>query len=158
MEGIMKIIYTSDVHGDSSQYDELMGLAARESVQAIVLGGDLLPPARGLSSPAARADATARQRAYLADELVPRLDAARRDGREVLLLLGNYDLGAIAAEFEAVSAAHGFLTLHERVRSAGGVVFAGLSWVNWSPLPLKDWESWDRDAGEALEGAIDHTD
>ena len=92
----MKIVYASDVHGRTSHYEELIDLAARESARALVLGGDLLPPPRGLSSPAARTDAAARQRAYLEEELMPRLDAAKRGGREVLLLLGNYDLGALS--------------------------------------------------------------
>jgi Icc-related predicted phosphoesterase len=154
----MKIVYASDVHGRTSQYEELLELAAGESAGGIVLGGDLLPPPRGLSSPAARTDAASRQRAYLAGELMPRLDHAKRGGREVLLLLGNYDLGAISAEFEELCAAHGFHSLHQSIREAGGVVFAGLSWVNWSPFALKDWETWDRAAGEAIAGAFDHAD
>src|SRR5262249_46370752 len=143
----MKIVYASDIHGQTSHYDDLLELASRESVRAVVLGGDLLPPPRGLSSPAGREDARTRQGEYLRAELLPRLDRARADGLEVLALLGNYDVASVADAFEEEFAARGHLTLHEKVRVAGGVTFAGLSWVNHTPFPLKDWETWDAEPG-----------
>ena len=35
------------------------------------------------------------------------------------------------------------LTLHERVHHLGDVAIAGLTWVNLTPFPLKDWETFD---------------
>jgi Icc-related predicted phosphoesterase len=39
----MTILYTSDLHGIKELYSELLDLAARKEVQAVVIGGDMLP-------------------------------------------------------------------------------------------------------------------
>ena len=39
----MKVLYTSDLHGEIHLYQELLALAISSSAEIIVLGGDLLP-------------------------------------------------------------------------------------------------------------------
>lgn len=151
----MRIVFATDLHGSESHYGDLAAIVEREEAGALVLGGDLLPPPLGLSSPEARAASVRRQTDFLIHQLLPCLDAVRSSGAEVLLLLGNYDLAAVAGTFETACADRGFLTLHERVQRLGGVAFAGLSWVNPTPFHLKDWESYDLEMSELPMGALD---
>ncbi len=39
----MKLLYTSDLHGEISLYQDLSALANSSSAEIIALGGDLLP-------------------------------------------------------------------------------------------------------------------
>jgi len=154
----MRIVYASDLHGNTSHYDELLGLASSEHAQALVLGGDLLPSPHGLSSPAGRADSHERQLGYLLSELLPRLEMLQINAVGVFLLLGNYDMGSVAGPFEAECASRGFLTLHDQVRESQGEFFAGLTSVNFTPFPLKDWETYDLEEGDVGAGAADQHD
>lgn len=154
-EDLMRLVFASDVHGSEAHYGELVEILRREDARALVLGGDLLPPPLGLSSPEARAASVRKQSDYLIHQLLPRLDEVRAGGADVLLLLGNYDLAAVSETFETACADRGFLTLHDRVQRVEGVTFAGLSWVNPTPFHLKDWEAYDLEKDELPVGALD---
>lgn len=39
----MKIIYTSDIHGNEEQYKKLIEFAIESSASAVIIGGDLAP-------------------------------------------------------------------------------------------------------------------
>lgn len=135
--------FTSDLHGQSALYEQVLALTASQRPGAVVIGGDLCPHASG-------DDGIRRQRVFLQGFLV---EFARRmreasPATELLLLMGNDDWGS---NLDCLERQDGRLwrLLHERALSVGGVRVAGASWVPITPFGLKDWERWDDGAEES---------
>lgn len=144
-------LFTSDLHGQTALYEQLLALAAAHPPRAIVLGGDLCPHAGG-------ADGIERQRIFLEGffvEFARRLREAA-PGLDLLLLMGNDDW---AANHDLLDRHDGELwrTLHGRAVEVDGVRVAGSSWVPITPFGLKDWERWEDGAPESpprLDGYV----
>lgn len=144
-----KWLFTSDLHGLTGLYEEILAEAATERATAVLIGGDLGPAAEG--APGLR-----RQRLFLEGFLV---EFARRlrdsvPGAQLLLLMGNDDW---AANHDVLEREDGKLwrVLHDRVIEVDGVSVAGCSWVPITPFKIKDWERWEDGAAESprrLEG------
>ncbi|MBI1797244.1 MAG: metallophosphoesterase [Candidatus Eisenbacteria bacterium] len=135
-------LYTSDLHGQSALYEQLLATVAAHRPAVAIIGGDLAPHSGG-------ADGIQRQRVFLEGFLV---EFARRvreasPATSLLLMMGNDDW---AANHGSLERRDGDLwrLLHDRVVSVGGVAVAGLSWVPITPGGLKDWERWDDGAPE----------
>lgn len=141
--------FTSDLHGQTDFYEQVLAQAAAGRPRAVVIGGDLCPHAAGDAGPR-------RQRLFLEGILV---EFARRlrevvPGAELLLLMGNDDWSANYPLLEQHDGALWRL-LHDRVVSVDGVEVAGLSWVPITPFTMKDWERWedgDEESPPRLEG------
>ena len=146
-------LFTSDLHGQTSLYEQLVAIAAAHHPRAVLIGGDLCPHAGG-------SDGLQLQRLFLEGFLV---EFARRmreasAGIELLLMMGNDDW---AANDDVLAQHEGGLwrVLHERVLEVDGVRLAGLSWVPITPFGLKDWERWDDGSEESpvrLDGFVSH--
>ena len=144
-------LFTSDLHGQTALYEQLVATAAAHHPRAVVIGGDLCPHAGG-------ADGLQRQRLFLEGFLV---EFARRireasPALELLLMMGNDDWAANADVLERHDGDLWRL-LHDRVMELDGVRVAGLSWVPITPFGLKDWERWDDGGDESparLEGFV----
>ncbi len=144
-------LFTSDLHGQTALYEQLLALAAAHPPRAIVLGGDLCPHAGG-------ADGVERQRIFLEGffvEFARRLREAA-PGLDLLLLMGNDDW---AANHDLLDRHDGQMwrALHGRVVEVDGVRVAGSSWVPITPFGLKDWERWEDGAPESpprLDGYV----
>ena len=140
--------FTSDLHGHSGLYEQLVALAAQRRARAVILGGDLAPHASG-------ADGVRYQRVFFEGffvEFARRLrDAA--PGAELLVMMGNDDwrdnLGCLERHDGAL-----WRLLHERVLEVDGAAVAGLSWVPITPFAIKDWERWE-DGGDEAPHALD---
>lgn len=147
--------FTSDLHGHSGLYEQLMALAATRSPRAVIIGGDLGPHSPGT-------DGLRRQRVFLEGFLV---EFARRlkegvPGIELLLLMGNDDW---RANHDCLEQHDGALwqVLHERAVQVDGVQVAGMSWVPITPFAMKDWERWEDGGAEAparLDGYVSERD
>jgi Icc-related predicted phosphoesterase len=134
-------LFTSDLHGQSDYYEQVLVLAGTRRPRVVILGGDLGPHPAG-------AEGVRRARLFLEGFLV---EFARRLGEIVpecslALLMGNDDC---SANHDVLDRHHGELwhVLHERVLEFDGVRVAGSSWVPITPFRLKDWERWE-DGGE----------
>jgi len=144
-------LFTSDLHGQTALYEQVVAIAAAHHPRAVVIGGDLCPHAGG-------ADGLQRQRLFLEGFLV---EFARRireasPALELLLMMGNDDWAANADVLERHDGELWRL-LHDRVMELDGVRVAGLSWVPITPFGLKDWERWDDGGDESparLEGFV----
>ena len=144
-------LFTSDLHGQTALYEQLVAIAAAHHPRAVLIGGDLCPHAGG-------ADGLQRQRLFLEGFLV---EFARRmreacPGLALLLMMGNDDW---AANDDVLARHEGELwrALHDRVLDVDGVRVAGLSWVPITPFGLKDWERWEDGAEESpvrLDGFV----
>ena len=143
--------FTSDLHGQSDLYEQVLAQAVAGQARAVILGGDLGPHATG--SPGVRY-----QRLFLEGFLV---EFARRlhealPAVELLLLMGNDDW---RANEDVLERRHGELwqLVHDRVVGVDDVRVAGCSWVPITPFLIKDWERWEDGAEEAptrLEGWV----
>ena len=133
--------FTSDLHGSSELYEQVVAQVAERRPGAVLLGGDLAPHGTG-------APGVERQRVFLEGFLV---EFARRvreaaPGAALLLLMGNDDW---AANHDVLERHDGELwsLLHARRVEVDGVPVAGSSWVPITPFAIKDWERWE-DGGE----------
>lgn len=145
--------FTSDLHGQTSLYEQLLAIVAAHRPDAVIIGGDLCPhqlgePGLGL------------QRVFLQGFLV---EFARRlreanAATALMLLMGNDDW---AANDDCLEAHHGELwqSLHGRALEIHGVRVAGISWVPITPFSMKDWERWEDGDAEfpaRLDGLVSH--
>jgi len=141
-------LFTSDLHGSTALYEQLVALAAARRPRAILIGGDLCPHAGG-------ADGVQLQRIFIEGFLVEfarRLREAAPE-LELLLLMGNDDW---AANHDLLDRHDGSLwrVIHARAVEVDGVRVAGLSWVPITPFGIKDWERWE-DGGEESPARLD---
>jgi len=143
--------FTSDLHGQTALYEQLVALTAAHRPRAVLIGGDLAPHEGGPNG-------VERQRVFLEGffvEFARRLREGAPDTR-LLILMGNDDW---SANLDCLERHAGALweTLHGRVATVDGVRVAGLSWVPITPFAIKDWERWE-DGGEEsparLEGWV----
>jgi Icc-related predicted phosphoesterase len=135
--------FTSDLHGQTALYEQLLAIAAAHRPAAVLIGGDLAAHAPG-------EDGVRLQRVFMEGFLV---EFARRlreahAAAELMLLMGNDDW---AANADCLERHHGTLwhSIHGRSVSVGGTRVAGSSWVPITPFVIKDWERWD-------DGAVEH--
>lgn len=130
-------LFTSDLHGQTGLYEQILTEAAAGGASAVLIGGDLCPPSDG-------APGVKRQRLFLEGFLV---EFARRlreaaPGSQLLLLMGNDDW---AANHDVLEREDGRLwrVLHDRAILVDDIVVAGSSWVPITPFKIKDWERWE---------------
>lgn len=133
----MSWFFTSDLHGQTSLYEQLLAIAAARRPDAVIVGGDLGPHQTG-------AEGVRLQRVFLQGFLV---EFARRlreahAGTRLLLLMGNDDW---SANLDCLEHHHGDLwtSLHDRVVRVDGIPVGGSSWVPITPFAIKDWERWE---------------
>jgi Icc-related predicted phosphoesterase len=129
--------FTSDLHGQTGLYEQLLAVVVAHRPRVAIIGGDLSPHAPGV-------EGLRRQRVFIQGFLV---EFARRlhenaPDCELLLLMGNDDW---AANADCLDEHHGELWhhIHARTAEVDGARVAGLSWVPITPFGLKDWERWE---------------
>ena len=137
----MKILFTADIHVDSRHLSVLCDIAARQSVDGLIIGGDLIPHFLPRSSPESLLKA---QADYLETVLVPRLKAFRESTKcSIYLDLGNDDLRGARRILEAHDGVL-FHLLHQRKhRLTPRVDIVGYMNVPPTPFVRKDWEKPD---------------
>jgi Icc-related predicted phosphoesterase len=130
-------LFTSDLHGQSDFYEQVLALAIAGRPPVVIIGGDLGPHPSG-------AEGVRRSRLFLEGFLV---EFARRlreavPGCALALLMGNDDC---RSNHDVLDRHDGDLwsVMHERVLELGGFRVAGSSWVPITPFRLKDWERWE---------------
>src|SRR5581483_5044891 len=132
----MRVVYTSDLHGNSEQYTQVLHFAAEQSARALILGGDLFPnshvPREGLIL----------QRDFVHAVFGPWLRRIRTQFRalKVYALLGNEDWVSTADLLIDLAAAELFYPLHHRAWRINGGWLAGSSLVPITPFQAKDWD------------------
>jgi len=128
------VLYTSDLHGNLSLYEEMFALARELAARTIILGGDLAPHA-----------AVRDQRIFFEESLLPLLREYRSEigSADIFYILGNDDwLANLPLLTE--QGIERFHHIHGAVRPlAESVWVAGLASVSATPFALKDWERWE---------------
>lgn len=129
------LLFATDPHGNVTAYEALLERAAERAVDAIVLGGDLLPLPHGAG------DRVRRQLAFVREWLPGWL---RRAPAPVFAIFGNDDWACCAPHLEALGE-QGLLTpLHGRAVSLDeDLSIAGYSCVPVTPFSMSDWDRFD---------------
>ncbi len=136
----MKVLYTSDLHGEIRLYQELLALTISSSADIIALGGDLLP-----SFPPSKRyeDMVPNQKTFI-DQFLSLFLKRIIDTttvKQVFLISGNWDLGYPYLFKEPVE---GIIDLNqESYRIKNGYELIGYPFVPPTPFRPKDYEKMD---------------
>ncbi|MGO8989699.1 MAG: metallophosphoesterase family protein [bacterium] len=136
----MKVLYTSDFHGEIHLYQELLSLAISSSSEIMVIGGDLLP-----SFPPTRRyeDMVPNQRAFIDQFLSPFFKRILETTsiHQIFLIAGNWDLGY---SFLFKETPEKIFDLNQRShRLENGYELLGYPFVPPTPFRPKDFEKMD---------------
>ena len=136
----MKILYTSDLHGEIPLYQELLALAESSSAEIAVIGGDLLP-----SFPPTKRyeDMVPNQKTFINQFLCPffKRILETTSVKQVFLIPGNWDLGY---PYLFKKQTEGIIDLNQRsFRLKNGYELIGYPFVPPTPFRPKDYERMD---------------
>jgi Icc-related predicted phosphoesterase len=136
----MKVLYTSDLHGEIHLYHELFSLAVASSSEVMMIGGDLLP-----SFPPTKRyeDMVPNQKTFVEQFLSPLLERVLEatSVQQIFLIPGNWDLGYPHLFKESME---GIVDLSQRsYRLKNGYELIGYPFVPPTPFRPKDFEKMD---------------
>lgn len=136
----MKLLYTSDLHGEIHLYQELLSLASSLSSDIMVIGGDLLP-----SFPPTKRyeDMVPNQKVFIDQFLSPFFKRILETTsiQQIFLIAGNWDLGYFYLFKEPME---GIIDLNQRsYRLKNGYELIGYPFVPPTPFRPKDYEKMD---------------
>ncbi|MBP1699602.1 MAG: calcineurin-like phosphoesterase, partial [Deltaproteobacteria bacterium] len=136
----MKLLYTSDLHGETHLYQELLELSIASSAEIIALGGDLLP-----SFPPSKRyeEMIPNQKMFVDEFLLPFLKKIFQTTsvRQIFLIPGNWDLGYFCLFREPIE---GIIDLSQKIhRLRNGYELIGYPYVPPTPFRPKDYEKTD---------------
>ena len=140
MRDRMKVLYTSDLHGEIQFYQDLLGLAISSSAEIIILGGDLLPP---LPPSKRYEEMVPNQITFIDQFLYPFLKKILETTsvKKVFLIPGNWDLGYFHIFKEPTEK---IIDLVQRsYRLQNGYEIIGYPFVPPTPFRPKDYEKMD---------------
>jgi len=140
----MKVLYTSDLHGEIQLYQQLLSLTIFSSSEIIVIGGDLLP-----SFPPTKRyeDMVPNQKTFIHQFLSSffKRILETTSVQQIFLIAGNWDLGYSLLFKES---SDGIIDLNQRsYRLKNGYELIGYPFVPPTPFRPKDFEK--RDDSEA---------
>ena len=132
-----KFIFTADLHGNIVQYNKLFDFAKQEKIDMVILGGDLTPKdVERRSVPG--------QRNFIINELFPLIQNFQKQNPiQIALIMGNDDYKANHYLFEENQEKIGFHLIDETPFEYGEYIFAGYTYVPYTPFQWKDWEKRD---------------
>jgi len=139
----MKLLFTSDLHGDEAHYSRLVALAASQQPALLILGGNCLPDDSALNP----TQLGKGQPQFVRHQLRKALLAIREGSRcaDILWVFGNHDWGSSVRAMEEL-AADGLVTLlnHRMAVERGGLSFFGYPCVPPTPWFVKEFERLDQ--------------
>ena len=136
----MKLLYTSDLHGEIHLYQELLTLAISSSAEIIALGGDLLP---SLPPTKRYEDMVPNQKNFINQILSPffKKVIATTSVKQIFIIPGNWDLGYPHLFKEPLE---GIVDLDRKnYRLKNGYELIGYPFVPPTPFRPKDYEKMD---------------
>ena len=134
---MVKFIFTADLHGNIVQYNKLFNFAKQENIDLVILGGDLTPKDEKRRS-------VVGQRNFILKELFPLIqNIQKQNPLQIALIMGNDDYKANQYLFEENQEKIGFHLIDEVPFEYGEYIFAGYTYVPYTPFQWKDWEKRD---------------
>ena len=137
----MKLLYTSDLHGSKSHYQQVLDALREESADVLILGGDMLPDGdRGIPY--------YRVVRYIQEDFKTFLQDVREINPDIRILtvFGNHDWIFSIDEFAELQK-NGLLQMieYDRRVTIEDLTFLGLSYCPPAPYWIKDFERRDRE-------------
>ncbi len=134
------VVYSSDLHGNITQYEKLVAYAADIFADALVLGGDLTPNGGGDG-----VGQIQNQRQFLEHTLPDLLWHYQRKvpRGKTYLILGNDDAKANEDVLKAYDPSVAMLVHEHRRPLDNDIEIIGYSYVPITPFWIKDWEKYD---------------
>ena len=136
----MKVLFTSDLHGETRLYHELLVLARRAFAEILILGGDLLP---SFAPSKKYQDMIPNQKTFIDRYLLPFLQTLIQETvvRLMFLIPGNWDLGYPYLFRDPVE---GMVDLSQKTyRLPNGYELTGYPFVPPTPFRPKTYEKMD---------------
>lgn len=136
----MKLAYSSDLHGYTPFYQQLLDLAVAAGAHAAIVGGDLLPHAAKLAT------ALDVQRGFIREELAPLLRTykARQPKLMLYVIPGNDDWAEAIAALTPLATQGLLVNIHHRATQlAPNLWLNGSALVGLTPFAIKDYERLD---------------
>jgi uncharacterized protein len=125
----MKIVFTTDLHGELWKHDRLLKAARDFRADVIINSGDMLPKAGNLFD----------QGKFISGYLEKHFAQSAEHGISYLCYLGNDDLRIFDDLFEKTCEKYrGVVNLAQRKYGIGKYEFIGMNWVVDYPFRLKD--------------------
>ncbi len=146
----MKVLYTSDLHGQIGLYKELIKLSSSFFAEIIIIGGDLLP-----SFPATKRyeDMIPNQKLFIKQFLLPIFKEIfdTTSVEKIFLTAGNWDLGypyifsaTVGSAFGGKEFKEGIIDLNQKIyRLNNGYELIGYPFVPPTPFRPKEYEKID---------------
>lgn len=130
------VLYTADLHGNEIQYQKLVDFAIKNSVDSVIIGGDLAPK---------DSINIEKQRRFIEKDL-PRffkpLEQELPNSR-LFLMMGNDDCMANLDMLKKYDPTLYSLIHNRRLKLSEDFDIVGYSYVPITPFGLKDWEKFD---------------
>ncbi|MBK8270144.1 MAG: metallophosphoesterase [Planctomycetes bacterium] len=139
----MRLLHTSDLHGNVSHYARLVAAAEQLRPNVVVLGGDLLPDDSATDPQSFGHGQAAFVRAPFRKFVT---DLKQRSGAaEVFVIFGNHDWGSSTIAMGEL-ADEGLVRIltHTDAANIDGINFIGYSFTPPTPWYVKDYERLDR--------------
>jgi len=137
---MIKVLYTSDIHGIESLYLQLFKKAIAEGINVIIIGGDILPKEGDFDM------TISNQRDFIEDFLYPELTKFRQKlkNTDIYLMLGNDDWACNLPYLKNLEK-RGLLNLIDnKLFSLGNrYELIGYNFVPPTPFSIKDFEKLD---------------
>jgi Icc-related predicted phosphoesterase len=134
--------FVTDLHGKIPRWRRLFEAVAREKPTALFIGGDILPPAWGVTG-----DSEGEGGDFIRDFLAGELLSLRRTLAgaypRVFLIMGNDDARCQEESILDLAAQGLWDYIHNRRIAFGDYMVYGYAFVPPTPFLLKDWERYD---------------
>lgn len=133
------ILFTSDLHGNKTQFKKFLEKADLEKANAIILGGDITP-----KDPKNRS--IKGQKRFIENDLIPliRKFNKKNPSCSIFIILGNDDFKSNYKVLKKYEKEENFTLLHNKcVRLHEDFKIEGYPYVPLTPFSNKDWEKLD---------------
>lgn len=132
-----RIVFSSDIHGNATQYSKLVDYVAANGAHTLIIGGDLAP--KGLP----RDEYISTQREFLRGKFRTFFKGLKLTGVDIFLIMGNDDCGINKDVLDEVDPDL-FRVIHGvRASINDEYEIVGYPFVPISPVGIKDWEKFD---------------
>ena len=135
----MKILYTSDLHGKTDFYREIITYSKDEKIDTVILGGDLLPRRKH------SLDSLKHQENFIEREIHTFVSELKNESKiSVYLILGNNDWAATLPLFRELAEANLLFLLHDqKYNLTEDLAITGYPYIPPTPFSPKDFEKRD---------------
>lgn len=144
-----KIIYVTDVHGETEVFKKALAKAVKKKAIAVIYGGDLnshmtLIAVNGIEI----------QRVFLQEYFIPLLESFKGENIDIFTMMGNDDYSINMDILESAEKKGLLKIMHNKTHDIGDKKIIGYSFVNPSDhliFPINDWVKDDKKIKKDLD-------